>query len=194
MKLSAVWILAVGATIVLAQMAGVNAAELLKSGPQVGDSLGAFTVVKAAGAPNDGVKVGDELCYRCRMGNRPMVMIFAHKPDAGLASLAKQVDALVAANTDKKMGSFVSLLGDKPDELKTEAEKFVEANGLKHIAIVVPKDQPGGPEDYKLNPSADVTVLIYRQGQVAVNFALPAGGLTDETIKEIVAGTSKILN
>ncbi len=193
MKLSAALVLAVGATIALAQVVGVNAAELLTSGPQVGDSLSPFTVVKAAGAPNDGVKVGEQLCYRCRMGNRPMVLIFAHKTDASLANLAKQVDAVVAANSAKKMGSFVSLLGDKPDDLKTEAAKFVEANGLKHIAIVVPKDQPAGPEEYKLNSAADVTVLIYREGQVAVNFALPAGGLTDETIKEIVAGTSKIL-
>jgi hypothetical protein len=194
MKLSAAMVLAAGATLAMAQLATLGAAELLKSGPQVGDSVGAFQVVKAAGAEGDGVAVGDQLCYRCKMGNRPMVMIFAHKADESLAKLAKKVDAVVAENSSKKMGSFVNLLGDKSEELKAEGAKFVQDNGIKHIAIVVPKDQPNGPADYSLSDKAEVTVLIYRQGTVVANFAIPAGGLTDETIKEIVDGTNKILN
>lgn len=39
-------------------------ADDLKSGLQVGDSVGAFDVVKCAGAVDDGVKVGQQLCYR----------------------------------------------------------------------------------------------------------------------------------
>jgi hypothetical protein len=35
----------------------------LKSGPQVGDALGAYNVTKIAG-PEDGVAVGATLCYR----------------------------------------------------------------------------------------------------------------------------------
>ncbi len=186
-------LVSVGLALVVGSALAAHAAELLKSGPQVGDTLGAFTVVKAAGAPHDGVSVGEQLCYRCRMGNRPMVLIFAHTADAGLTSLVKQVDAVVAKNEEKKMGSFVSLLGDKPDDLKTAAAKLVADSGVEHVAVVVPEAQPNGPEDYKLSSSADVTVIIYRQGTVVANHALPAGGLTDEAIKSIVADTSKIL-
>jgi hypothetical protein len=167
-------------------------AELL-SGPQPGDILDAFTVTKAAGAANDGVKVGQELCYRCRMGNRPMVMVFAHQPNAALAGLVKQLDEVVAKNEDKKMGSFVSLLGDEPKKLADEAKQFVESNKIEHVALVVPAEHAAGPSSYKLNPDADVTVLIYRQGKVVVNYALPAGALNDEAVKKIVADTSKIL-
>ena len=39
-------------------------ADELKSGLQVGQSVGAFDVVKCGGAPNDGVRVGQTLCYR----------------------------------------------------------------------------------------------------------------------------------
>jgi hypothetical protein len=74
------------------------------------------------------------------------------------------------------------------------AEKFVESNKVEHVAFVVPAEHAAGPKSYKLNPEADVTVLIYRQGKVVVNYALPAGGLTDETIQKIVADTSKILD
>lgn len=51
------------ATVALTVAAAVGA-ETLKSGLQVGDSVGAFQVVKCGGAPNDGVKEGQQLCYR----------------------------------------------------------------------------------------------------------------------------------
>lgn len=50
------------AAVFLAGAAAAVAAEL-KSGLQVGDSVGAFDVVKCAG-PEDGVKEGQQLCYR----------------------------------------------------------------------------------------------------------------------------------
>ena len=54
--------------------------------------------------------------------------------------------------------------------------------------------QAVGRADYQLNDKADVTVLIYREGKVAANHALAAGGLSDEAIKQIITDTSKILN
>jgi hypothetical protein len=45
-------------------LAAALAAGTLKSGPQVGDSVDAFNVVKCAGAEKDGVRIGQELCYR----------------------------------------------------------------------------------------------------------------------------------
>ena len=50
--------------------AAVASAEVT-SGPQVGESVGAFTVTKVAGNPDDGVAVGKTLCYRCKMGRGP---------------------------------------------------------------------------------------------------------------------------
>jgi hypothetical protein len=182
-----------GLALAIGVLASARAAEF-RSGPQVGDLVGAFTVEKAAGAADDGVAVGDQLCYRCRMGNRPMVMVFAHTADAHLAALLKQLDKVVADNKEKKMGSFVSLLGDKPDDLKVDAKSFVEKNKIENIAFVVPEENKTGPSDYKLDDRADVTVLIYRQGKVEANHALAAGGLSDDEIKKIIADTSKILN
>ena len=47
-----------------------------KSGLQVGERIGAFYVTKLAGAEDDGVAVGKNLCYRCKNGGRPQVMVF----------------------------------------------------------------------------------------------------------------------
>lgn len=53
-----------GAGLAAALLAGVAFADELKSGLQVGDDVGPFQVVKCGGAVDDGVEVGDELCYR----------------------------------------------------------------------------------------------------------------------------------
>jgi hypothetical protein len=181
------------ASLLAGMFVGSSRGAELQSGPQPGDILDRFDVTKAAGAENDGVAVGQQLCYRCRMGNRPMVMIFAHQTNDALANLVKQLDGVVAKNTDKRMGSFVSLLGDEPNELAASAKRFVDTNKIEHVAFVVPIDHANGPSSYNLNAEADVTVLIYRHGKVVVNYALPAGGLNDEMAKKIVADTSKIL-
>ncbi len=51
------------AAVFLASVATAGAEEL-KSGLQAGDFVGAFDVVKCAGAEDDGVKEGRQLCYR----------------------------------------------------------------------------------------------------------------------------------
>jgi hypothetical protein len=183
-----------GLAVLFAFAMSVNAAEL-KSGPQKGAELGAYEVVKVAGNPHDGVKVGEELCYRCKMGNRPMVMVFARKADKNLAQLVKELDKVVTKNEDQKMGAFVTLIGAKEEaKAKAAAEKLVKDADANHVAVVIAKDQPNGPEEYKINPEAEVTVLIYKQGTVAANHALPAGALNAKAAKQIVSDTSKILN
>jgi len=170
----------------------LSAADL-KSGPQEGESVGAFNVEKVAGAVNDNVESGKHLCYRCKLGNQPVVMVWARKSDSGLADLVKQLDKKVTENSDQKLSSFVNLLGDDADKLKTEAKQLAEKNKVENVAIVVPEDHKNGPEDYKINPEAELTVLIYREGKVAASHAVAPGKLDKKTIESIVSDTSKIM-
>ena len=64
----------------------------------------------------------------------------------------------------------------------------------KNIAVVVPNDFANGPDDYKISPDAEVTVLIYKGGKVAANHALAKGALNKDSIKKIIADTATILN
>ncbi len=67
------------AVALLAAFATTRAAEL-KSGLQPGDLVGPFDVEKCGGAVNDGKEVGANFCYRCMLGNKPVVMVFAARP------------------------------------------------------------------------------------------------------------------
>lgn len=174
-------------------VASVNAEEL-KSGPQVGEAVGAFTVEKCAGNDSDGVSAGDKLCYRCMLGKRPVVAIFARTPDSKLAQLVQEIDGVVAHNEDKKLASFVNLLGEDPEQLKSHAKKLVSESKASKVAVVVPVDHEQGPKNYKLNPDADVTVLVYNNGKVEANYALPAGKLNKAIIEKISASANELVN
>ena len=75
---------------------GFKKLDEMTSGLQPGDLVGAFDVEKCGGAVNDGKEVGANFCYRCMLGNKPVVMVFARKADKSLVSLIKELDKTAA--------------------------------------------------------------------------------------------------
>lgn len=187
-------LLKIAPVLLLVGMAGGLIAGELKSGLQPGDLVGPFDVEKCGGALNDGKEVGANFCYRCMLGNKPVVMVFAHQADDSLAALVKALDKKVAENDDQKLSSFVNLLGENQDALKATAKEFAAKHKVENVALVVPHEFKNGPEEFELNAAVDVTVMIYREGKVKVSHAIPAGQLNSETIQKIVADTSTILD
>jgi hypothetical protein len=149
-----------------------SAGEGLKSGLAAGEGIGAFNVVKVAGAPDDNVAVGKELCYRCKYGARPQVMVFTRKAGAEVVSLSKELNAAVEKNSDKQLSAFVNVLGDKAAAEKTAKE--LGADSAK-VPVVVPVENENGPANYGLNPDAEVTVLIAKGGKVISSTGYAAG-------------------
>ena len=180
------------AVAILCTAAAVATAEVT-SGPQVGDSIGAFTVTKVAGNPDDGVADGKSLCYRCKMGARPVVMVFARTADEKLAKLVKQIEEEVEEHQAEKLTSFVNMIGTDADSLKKAAGEFVKKHDIKRVAFVVPDDVKNGPPEFKIAPDADVTVVCYREGQVKANHAFSKGGLSDDVIKAVVEASCQLV-
>ena len=171
----------------------VTASAEVTSGPQAGDSVGAFTVTKVAGNADDGVEAGKSLCYRCRMGARPVVMVFARTADPKLAKLLKKIEEEVEEHQAEKLMSFVNMIGTDADSLKKATEEFASKHGITRIAFVVPEDAKDGPADFKIAPDADLTVVCYKEGKVKANHAFAAGQLTDEKIDAIVAASCNLV-
>ncbi|MEX0939664.1 MAG: hypothetical protein WDZ59_17500 [Pirellulales bacterium] len=188
-------LLSLTAAVATLAFASTLVAEELKSGLQEGETIGAFIVEKCAGNPEDGVPVGENLCYRCMLGNRPTVAVFAKDADENLASLVKQLDAVVAKHQDKKMASFVTLDVNDMVTGKAKSEKLVKESEAKNVAVVVPTKQRVGIDGLKLNDKAAVTVLIFKDGKIASNHAYAEAKLLDkEAIATIIKDTAKVVN
>ena len=179
--------------VALALVAGTAMAEDLKSGLQPGQGIGAFDVLKCSGAADDGVKVGAQLCYRCKYGARPMVMVFSRSNDENIAALAKKLDAAVAENADRKLAAFVNLLGEDREELESAATKLGNANKLAKVPVVVPVEFDNGPGDYGINPKADVTIILASGSKVKANHAFAKGELNEKAIAGILNDIPKLL-
>jgi len=112
------------------------------------------------------------------------VLIFSQKADDNLASLVKAVDEVQKNN--QKLGTFV--VGVSGVE-GTDLEKLQETHKLTApLTVAVAKD---GPEAYKLNKDAAVTVLIYKKGGTIVNnFAFKDTKAAAAKAKDIAAAAA----
>jgi hypothetical protein len=175
-------------------VAGSLAVAEVTSGPQAGDAVGAFTVTKVVGNPDDGVEPGRTLCYRCKMGSRPVVMVFARSADERLAKLLKKIEDEVEEHQAEKLTSFVNMIGSDPESLKQAAADFAATHDIKRIAFVVPEHAEHGPPDFNIAPDADVTVICYKGGTVKANHSFAKGGLSDDQIEAVVAASCGLID
>jgi hypothetical protein len=166
-------------------------AEEVKSGLQAGKFIGPFYVTKLAGAKTDGVKVGANLCYRCKNGGRPQVMVFTRSTDKKVVDLVKGLDKAIAKHEKQELRVFVNVLGDSKAAATKEAKKLAKETGAKGVPFVVPNEFENGPDDYGINTKADVTIILAQGGEVKVNHAFTAGKEVDA--KTVISSLSKIV-
>lgn len=173
---------------VLAVSAGFVVAAEIQSGLEKGKGVPPFNVKDVTG-PN---KDGDELCYRCRYGNQPVVSVFAKEMTEEVAQLSKELDNVVAKNRDQKMAGFVVLMTETPEK----AAPALAAAAKKHKISQMPLTTYAGakgPDGYKINAKADVTVMMWVDGKVKVSQGLNTSDLNKETIAKLVGETKNIL-
>jgi hypothetical protein len=170
----------------LAAAVTVGAAPALKSGPQVGERVpGPFEPLNVTGPD-----AGEQCCLFCKYGGSPVVMVFARDTSAPLTTLLKKLDEAAVQNRAAGLGTcaiFLSADAALKDRLKETAKSVA----LKEVILAL--DKPSGPEDYKIAPEADVTVLVYVKGVVKANHAFRKGELDDKATDAVLADLPKIL-
>lgn len=173
--------------LVLSGLQPVNAGDL-KSGLQPGEFPKAFYVTDVTGPA-----ASTKLCYRCQYGARPVVSLFVRNMDEKTTKLIKELDAVVAKNADKKMAAFVTVLTDDPDAQEAALKRIADEQKIVATPLAVFENK-SGPPTYKIASEAYVTVMMWVDSNVKVNYAFEAGKLTDEMIAKVVKDTAEILN
>lgn len=148
--------------------AGAQAEGLSEGAP-----LGAYHVTKIAGADDDGVEADQTLCYRCRYGMSPMVLVFARETDGKFTTLVKELNAAVEGNKSAKLKTVITLLGDDKKALKSAGSKLAMKGNAKNVPIAYLKDE-SEIRSYKIGAKAGVTVVVATDGQVVSSHATSA--------------------
>ena len=176
------------AALFVASVGFAVAAEKIQSGLEKGTGVPAFNVKDVTG-PN---KDGDELCYRCRYGAQPVVTIFAKEMTDEVAALTKELDGVVAKNRDQKMAGFVVLMTDNAEKGAASLKAAAEKNKIEQLPLTT-FNGTEGPKGYKINPKADVTVMMWVEGKVKVSQGFNKGELNKDAIAKVSAETKQIL-
>jgi hypothetical protein len=164
----------------------VWAAETIKSGPQVGEDLkGPFHPLNITGE-----QAGKKNCLYCSNGSNPVAMIFARSASEELGTLCKKIEACCEKNSECKMGSFVVVCTDE-EGTDAKLKKLAKDNDLKKVVLSI--DNPAGPDGYKVNKDAEITVVLYVDRNVKANFAYKKGEMKETDIEEVVKAIPKIL-
>jgi hypothetical protein len=169
------------------------AAEPLKSGLQPGESIpGPFHYLNV-----NGPHAGKPHCLVCEFGLRPTVLVFVRDLPADkspLTDLLQRLDEAVSRYKNAELRAGVVVLSE--DFAKEGARKELirklesSARDLRQIPVAV--DGATGPEKYKINKEADVTVLLYDKQRVLANFAFVKGKLTEQDVTAIMAAVIKM--
>jgi hypothetical protein len=176
------------ATLFVASVGFAVAAEKIESGLEKGASVPPFYVKDVTGPAKD----GDELCYRCRFGGQPVVTIFAKEMTDEVAALTKELDGVVAKNRDQKMAGFVVLMTDDVKKASASLKTAAEKNKIEQLPLTT-FEGTDGPQGYKINPKADVTVMMWVEGKVKVSRGFNKGELSKDAISKVSAETKQIL-
>lgn len=155
-----------------------------------GDSVGAFRVTKIGGAIDDGVSVGEDLCYRCRYGSRPMVLIFARQNGPGLRRLAERIDGAIDAGQEAHLRGLLTFIGDEPTKLTNTATKFLSQCPVRSLPVAVAAEAMTGPVGYRIAPTAPVTVIIANDSQVVESTVFSIDAIDADAIMDTVATMS----
>jgi len=158
----------------------------LKSGLQTGERVPTFYVRAITGPLRN-----RSVCYVCRNGDRPVVMVFVRSASPELRRLLKEIDEQIDAHrADGLRGFGVFLTGERKDLLsEVQTLAFEEKIGLP---LTIAAATVEGPAGQNLDPSAAVTVILYRDQTVVANFAYREGELSTSEQSRIVDAIKKL--
>src|SRR5262249_42143863 len=120
-------------------------------------------------------------------GRPAVVLMFTQKADDNLASLVKAIDEV--QKNDSKLGTVVVGVGG------VEAADFEKLQSTHKLTtpLTIAEDKDG-PERYKLNKEAAVTVLVYKQGgAISKSFAFKDTKSAAEKAKDIAGAAQEAL-
>lgn len=158
----------------------------LRSGLTPGQRPGPYSALVSVGNER-----GQQHCYICEAGDRPIVIIFARTLNEPLGKLVQRIDRLLPQHKDVELRAWVTFLHESHTACDPQVIKWAQQHGLRNVPVAVFEDLVG-PPSYRLARAAEVTVLLSVQQKVVANFAYKAGELNEQAIEEIIKAVPRI--
>ena len=144
--------------------------DTVYSGPQPGEKLPAFNILKVVGTPMP-------LEETLTPGDQPTVLVFWHGVERSILPLVRVVDQYGSERKEQLKLHHIVLYGDR---LEGEKRVPLVQQSLKlGSAPTLSPDGLEGPGSYGLNKKCLLTILVGKGGKTTASFALVQPGIAD---------------
>jgi hypothetical protein len=159
----------------------------LKSGPLSGAKIPSF-FVRAVTGPHRNRSV----CYVCRYGSRPVVMVLLQGVDKNVPDLFKALDKLLDSNRATGLRGFGVLVTDNSSKAVPILQTMAFDEKLR-IPLTAATTAVAGPSCHNLHADAATTVIFYR-GQTSIStLGFRKGELNPAAIKRVLGSAESLL-
>ena len=182
-------IVVVAALLALSISDSLNAASPLAvaSGPSRGQMIQSF-FVRAVTGPHRNRSV----CYVCRYGTRPVVMVLMQGVDPNVAALLKAIDGAVDGNRVEGLRSFGVLVTDESSTAVPILQTLAFDERIRTpLSAATTTIASSGANN--LHREAATTVVLYRHHLAVESLAFKRGELTDESIEDVIDAVGRLL-
>ena len=162
-------------------------AEPLKSGLNVGDYIPTFYSRVVTGS-----LMNKSVCFVCRSGRRPVVMILMRDIKREHRPLLKNINRLVDLNRGTGMRGFGVMISKNPFGSISKVQTFAFNNKISMPLTVAPLSV-ASPSCQAIHPDAELTVVLYRNREVVKTFPFRAGELTYDRSREVIDEVRKFI-
>lgn len=165
----------------------------LQSGPISGKEVPSF-FVRAITGP----QMNRSVCFVCRNGDRPVVMVVLRRLESGTPAMLKAIDELIDRRRADGLRAFGVMLSDEPSKVAPHLQTISFDEKL-NMPLSVGPEALGERDSLSVDPAASATIVVYRQRKVLWTAALRSNELRDQTIRtrrthEIVEQAEKLLS
>ena len=159
----------------------------LLSGPKIGSTIHQF-FVRAVTGPHRNRSV----CYVCRYGSRPVVMVLIQKSDPKIATLLKAIDAIVDDNRISGLRSFGVLVTDESARAVPILQTMAFDEKIR-MPLTAATTAIAGSSCHNLHEDAATTVILYRDQQAVKNFAFEKGEISKRSIRPLIESVKQLI-
>lgn len=159
----------------------------LLSGRDIGEYVPTF-YTRAVTGP----LMNRSVCYVCRNGQRPVVMVFLRKLGDDFKPLLKQVDRLVDNHRAEGLRSFGVYVSEDPSDAISQVQTFSFDHKIT-LPLTVASTAVAEPHCQNIHEEADVTVVLYQKRRVVKRYAFRVGEVKSPQIREVSQSIQQLL-
>lgn len=139
-----------------------------------------------------GPLAGKSVCYVCRNGDRPAVIVLLRELGDDSTALLKQLDQVVNEHRAEGLRCFAVLLTENPqrDAARLQTMAFDEKIALP-LTLASHATIQGSILAFPRESA--VSVITYSERKIVQRFSFPAGACDDKSRKSVIVASQKLL-